>query len=35
MKEKSALLVQESIPPQMCQEVCAVMTDSDIVEEDA
>ena len=35
MKEKSALLVQEPIPPQMCQEVCAVMTDSDIVEEDA
>jgi hypothetical protein len=31
-KEKS---VQEPINPQMCQEVCAVMTESDIVEEDA
>ena len=35
MKEKSALQLQEAIPPRMCQEVCAVMTDSDIVEEDA
>ena len=27
--------MEEPINPQMCQEVCAVMTESDIVEEDA